>query len=53
MGYYNPNIVDELVEKIVKLRVLALKKVENVKQKKTFDQRIDLAKEKLKEFMVC
>jgi len=48
-GNFNKNIVDDLVEKIVKLRVLALKEVEDVKEKKTFNQRIDYAKEKLKE----
>merc|ERR1719354_1390954 len=47
-GKFNKNVVDNLVEKIVKLRVLALKEVEDVKEKKTFDQRIDFAKEKLK-----
>jgi len=46
---FDKNVVDNLVEKIVKLRVLALKEVEDVKEKKTFDQRIDFAKEKLKE----
>jgi len=48
-GKFNKNFVDDLVEKIVKLRVLALKEVEDVKEKKTFNQRIDYAKEKLKE----
>jgi len=48
-GEFNKNVVDDLVEKIVKLRVLALKEVEDVKEEKTFNQRIDYAKEKLKE----
>jgi len=48
-GNFNQGIVKEMIEKIVKLRVLALKEVEDVKEKKTFDQRIDLAKERLKE----